>query len=56
MIAVVVANGGLLVTTGHIFVICHIIVKQDGIKSLKYSLKINKSTFSHSDCCSTCQW
>ena len=56
LIAVVLANGGLLLTTGHYLFIFCIIVKQDAINSLKYSPKINKTTFSHSYCCSTCQW
>ena len=54
LIAVVLANGGLLLTTGQYLFIFYIIVKQDVINSLKYSPKINKTTFSHSDCCSTC--
>ena len=56
LIAVVLANGGLLLTTGQYLFIFYIIVKQDAINSLKYSPKINKTTFSHSDCCSTCKW
>ena len=56
LIAVVHANGGLLLTTGQYLFIFYIIVKQDAINSLKYSPKINKTTFSHSDCCGTCQW
>ena len=56
LIAVVLANGGLLLTTGHYLFIFYIIAKQDAINSFKYSPKINGNTFSHSDCCSTCQW
>ena len=54
-IAVVAANSKPLLTTGHICLICHMMVKQYAIKSLKYSPKINQKTFSHSDCCSSCQ-
>ena len=50
------ANGGLLLTTGHYLLTSCIIVKHNAINSLKYSPKINKTTFSHSDCCRTCQW
>ena len=55
-IAVVLANGGLLLTTGQYLFIFYIIVKQDAINAFKYSPKINGNTFSHSDCCSTCKW
>ena len=44
MIAVVLANGGLL-HTGHYLLIFCILVKQDAINSLKYSPKINKLHF-----------
>ena len=56
LIAVVLANGGLLLTMGQYLFIFYIIVKQDAINSFKYSPKLNKTTFLHSDCCSTCQW
>ena len=52
LIAVVLANGRLLFTTGDISLIDAIIVKQDAINSLKYSPKINKNCFCHSHCCS----
>ena len=51
LIAVVslLANGGLLLTTGHYLSIFCGIVKQDEINSLKHSPKINKNTIDHSD-------
>jgi hypothetical protein len=52
---VVLANGGLLLTTGNTLLLSRIIMKQDAINSLKYSPKINKNGFSHSDCSSSCQ-
>ena len=56
LIAVVLANGCLLLTTGHYLLKLCIIANEDVINSFKYSPKINKTTFFHSDCCSTCQW
>ena len=56
LIAVVLANGWLLLTTGHYLLTFYIIANEDAINSFKYSPKINVNTFSHSDCCSTCQW
>ena len=56
LIAVVLANGGLLLTKGQYLFIFYIKVKQDAINSFKYSPKINGNTFSHSDCSSTCRW
>ena len=56
LIAVVLANGGLLLTTGHYLLNFCIIANEDAINGFKYSPKINVNTFSHSDCCSTCQW
>ena len=56
LFAVVLANGGLLLTTGHYLLKFCIIANEDVINSFKYSPKINKTTFFQSDCCSTCQW
>ena len=56
LIAVVLANGGLLLTTGHYLLKFCIIANEDAINSFKYSPKINGNTFLHSDCCGTCQW
>ena len=56
LIAVVLADGWLLLTTGHYLLKFCIIANEDAINSFKYSPKINVNTFSHSDCCSTCQW
>ena len=56
LIAVVLANGWLLLTTGHYLLKFCIIAIEDAINSFKYSPKINKTTFFHSDCCSTFQW
>ena len=56
LIAVVVANGGLLLTTGHYLLKFCIIANEDTINSFKYSPKIYGNTFSHSDCCSSCKW
>ena len=56
LIAVELANGGLSFTTGHYLLKCWIIANEDAINSMKYSPKINKTNFFHSDCCSTCQW
>ena len=56
LIAVVLANGWLLLTTGHYLLTFCIIANEDAINSFKYSPKINGNTFSHSDCCSTCRW
>ena len=56
LIAVVLANGGLLLTTGQYLLKFCIIANEDAINSFKYSPKINGNTFSHSDCSSTCRW
>ena len=56
LIAVVLANGGLLLTTGHYLLKLCIIANEDVINSFKYSPKIKKTTNFQSDCCSTCQW
>ena len=56
LIAVVLANGCLLLTTGHYSLKFCIIANEDVINSFKYSPKINKTKFFHSDCCITCQW
>ena len=56
LIALVLADGGLLLTTGHYLLRFCIIANEDAINSFKYSPKINKTNFFHSDCCSTCQW
>ena len=56
LIAVVLANGGLLLTTGHYLLKFCIIANEDVINRFKYSPKINGNTFLHSDCCSTCKW
>ena len=56
LVAVVLANGWLLLTTGHYLLKFCIIANEDAINSFKYSPKINKTNFFHSDCCSTCQW
>ena len=54
LIALVLADGGLLLTTGHYLLRFCIIANEDAINSFKYSPKINKTIFFHSDCCSTC--
>ena len=56
LIAVVLANGGLLLTTGHYLLKLCIKANEDVINSFKYSPKIKKTTNFQSDCCSTCQW
>ena len=56
LIAVVLSNGGLLLTTGHYLLKLCIIANEDVINSFKYSPKIKKTTNFQSDCCSTCQW
>ena len=56
LIALVLADGGLLLTTGHYLLRFCIIANEDVINSFKYSPKINKITFFYSDCCITCQW
>ena len=40
----------------HYLLIFCIIANQDAINSLQYSPKINKETFSLSECCNSCQW
>ena len=54
--AVVLAKGGLLLTTGHCLLVFCIEDNKDEINSFKYSPKINKNTLSHSECCISCQW
>ena len=45
LIAVVLANGGLLLTTGQYLLRFCIIANEDAMNSFKYSPKINKTNF-----------
>lgn len=56
LIAVVVANGSLPLTTGAILQIFCVILKQCATECLKYTTKISQNSFFCSDCCSSFQW